>query len=98
MSLFGSEWSLTLKPGPGPGNFVSGVGHKYKICELTCLILGHLNCEEYNFEISFPIHICEKDIFSPVRVLWLKLSTFSFVRNVFYVWRDFSFVPLKGIS
>jgi len=74
------------------------LGHKYKICELTCLILGHLNCEEYNFEISFPIHICEKDIFSPVRVLWLKLSTSSSVRNVFYVWRDFSFVPLKGIS
>lgn len=57
---------------------MSVVGHEYKLCELTLLILRHLNHEEENFDASFHICICEKDIFQPRESFVVQALCFFF--------------------
>lgn len=83
-----------MERGSSLGTFVS----EYKIYKLTFLILGHVNHEEYNFDVSFSNCICEKDIVQPCEGFVVQAECFFFVRNVFYVWGDLSFVLLKSDS
>lgn len=95
MSFFDWVWmELNFEQGPWPWNSLlrAFLGHEYKICELTWLILGHLNREEYNFEFSFSYSHLWQRYFQPCKGFAAQVECFCFVRNVFYVWGDLSFV------
>lgn len=66
-----------MEHGFGQGTFVHVVRAPKQNLWVDLTNLGHLNHEEYNFDVSFHICICEKDIFKLVRILWFECTAFS---------------------